>query len=570
MCGLVGLWNFRGPIDPAELDRFTDALAHRGPDGRGTHVDGSFALGHRRLAILDLSEAGAQPMSYGGADGRRYWIAYNGEVYNFLELRRELAARGHAFRTQTDTEVILAAYAEWGADCLHRFNGMFAFALWDSVERQLFLARDRFGVKPLYFGMIGATLAFASEIKAFLALSQFTPAMNQKVAAAAAENPLGIEGAGTETIMAGVFRLPAGHTMTVTAAGSSRFVRWWATLENLPQVPPRYDDQVAAFRELMIDSVRLRMRSDVPIGTCLSGGLDSSAIASTMAHIAERTGAGERAAKEWRHAFVATFPGTVLDEAQFARTVIGHIAAVPHVWTFNQDAALELVLSSVWATEEINAGINVPVWAIYREMRRAGVLVSLDGHGGDEVLGGYTWYLDWPAREVNQRLQDDINANVLPAILRNYDRAAMAHGVEVRMPLLDWRVVTFAAALPVEAKMGGGYTKRILRDAMRGIMPEEIRIRRQKIGFNAPMMEWFNSGFAPVMRQVFAHPLWRSSPHWNAPELTAEIERRVAARSWSMNDWGFGLTVWNCFNIVLWHALFVERDTSRFAVPRVA
>ncbi|OQX22477.1 MAG: hypothetical protein BWK80_30440 [Desulfobacteraceae bacterium IS3] len=151
MCGIAGILNLNGPINPDELDRFTDSLTHRGPDGRGTFVDGNLGLGHRRLAILDLSEAGKCPMPYGGYDGKRYWITFNGEVYNFLELRDELKKLGYRFRTETDTEVVVASYAHWGEDCLLRFNGMWALAIWDSLEKKLFLARDRFGIKPLYF-----------------------------------------------------------------------------------------------------------------------------------------------------------------------------------------------------------------------------------------------------------------------------------------------------------------------------------------------------------------------------------------------------------------------------------
>src|SRR5215831_4039299 len=189
MCGIVGMWNLDGgPIDQLVLERFTDALAHRGPDGRGTYVDpqGSLGLGHRRLAILDLSPAGHQPMSY--ANGR-YWITYNGEIYNFLELRKELQGLGYRFVSDSDTEVILAAYVQWGADCQLKFNGMWGFAIWDKQERELFLSRDRFGVKPLHYFYDGRCFAFASEMKAFLATPWFQPSFDPQVVTSALVDP---------------------------------------------------------------------------------------------------------------------------------------------------------------------------------------------------------------------------------------------------------------------------------------------------------------------------------------------------------------------------------------------
>src|SRR5919199_6560634 len=214
MCGIVGILNFQQPINPVELDRFTDSLSHRGPDGRGTFIDGNLGLGHRRLAILDLSEAGKNPMPYGGENGKRYWITYNGEVYNFLELRHELKDLGHRFKSETDTEVVVAAYAQWGEDCLLRFNGMWAFAIWDTVERKLFLARDRFGIKPLYYLQGASRFAFASELKAFLALDNFSVALNEEIIPQIIQSNQAYEGTTDSTIMKNVLRLPGGHCLT--------------------------------------------------------------------------------------------------------------------------------------------------------------------------------------------------------------------------------------------------------------------------------------------------------------------------------------------------------------------
>ena len=595
MCGIAGLFNFNAaPVVRDELARFTDSLAHRGPDGRGLLLDGPLGLGHRRLSILDLSRRGRCPMPFEEslpvttgarlrgkiatltADGcedatltpYRYWLTYNGEIYNFLELRRELAAMGHRFHTETDGEVLLAAYAQWGEACLHRFNGMWAFALWDRRERTLLLARDRFGVKPLYYAATPARFAFASEMKAFLALENFPTALNHELVPAYLQSAYSVEGTRPETLFAGVQRLPAGHVMRVRADGTTAISRWWETGDHLPPVPRRYEDQVSQFRELFLDSTRLRLRSDVPVGTCLSGGVDSSAVASTMAHLHRTSGTDlARTPGDWQRAFIADFPDTALNERAYADEVVAHTGAKPHYWRFDQQEAVQHVLASVWSMEDVYGGLATPVWCLYRELRRTGVIVSLDGHGGDELLGGYSWYLDWMQTQANANLYRDFHSTLLPAILRNFDRCSMAHGIEVRMPFMDWRLVTFAHALPASSKLGGGYTKRILRDAMAGLMPDRVRLRRFKIGFNSPMVEWYNGGLAPLITSLVQHPLWLDSPHWDGPALRDRVLAKTSARAWTMADWGETIELWTRFNLVLWQLLFIEKSTASLGLP---
>ena len=302
---------------------------------------------------------------------RSYWITYNGEIYNFLELRTELKRLGHRFRTETDTEVILAAYVQWGDACLTRFNGMWAFALWDRQEKSLLLARDRFGVKPLYFLHGPGRFAFASELKAFLALDGFRPALDPEVAPRYfLESAYALEGTTTETLLQGVQRLPAGHTLRIAAGGHPHVRRWWETRDHQPEVPARYEDQVARFRELFLDATRLRLRSDVPVGSCLSGGLDSSAVVCAMAHLHRQQGADlARSPLDWQRAFIADFPDTVLNERSYADEVVGHIGARPCYWRFDQSAAVHHVLDSVWSMEDIYGGLATPGWCLYRELR---------------------------------------------------------------------------------------------------------------------------------------------------------------------------------------------------------
>lgn len=561
MCGIAGIFDRERPIGAVELDRFTDSLAHRGPDGRGTWIGEGIGLGHRRLSILDPTPAGACPMRYRAPDGREFLITFNGEVYNFLELRRELERLGHRFHSDTDTEVVVASWAQWGPGCLERFNGMWGFAIWNVTERTLVLVRDRFGIKPLYYAIQGSRLAFASEIKAFLSLDGFRRELDFEFAGLAVDHSQKLEGSTDRTLMEGLRKLMPGHWLSLDGRGEVSIRKWWDTKEHLVDVPKTREDRVEAFREILLDAVALRMRSDVPVGTCLSGGIDSSAVASCMA-LLHREGAGtlERCPEDWRSAFVAAFPGTFIDETDYALEVAKHVGARPVVWNFDPAEAVGLVLQSAWAMEDVYPGVAVPVWSLYQRMRQAGVYVSLDGHGGDELLGGYTWYLDWPMDGVNANLDADFHRNLLPSILRNYDRCSMAHGIEVRMPLMDWRLVCLAFSLPAEDKMGGGFTKRVLRDATKGVMPESIRTRRSKFGFNSPMIEWYNGGMIPMLAEGMAHPYFLENSWWDGAALRRDVMSRCAARSWTMADWELSLGIWTKISLVHWIRMFIDGE----------
>jgi asparagine synthase (glutamine-hydrolysing) len=282
MCGITGIWNFDGNDIPKEkLKSFNDSLSHRGPDGDGLYIDSvsHIGLGHRRLSILDLSERGAQPMSY--LNGR-YQIVYNGEVFNFIELKNELLALGYTFASDTDTEVIIAAYDAWGTSALLKMNGMWAFAIWDMQKKELFIARDRFGIKPLYYNFRpGVSLAFASETIAFDSLDGFKKEFDEKLLSYAVQKPFNLEGYGY-TIYKGIYSLLPGHYAVIRSEDKKiHQKRWWNTLDNKIQVPDTYEKRVKLFRDMFINSCNLRLRSDVSIGTALSGGVDSSAVYST-------------------------------------------------------------------------------------------------------------------------------------------------------------------------------------------------------------------------------------------------------------------------------------------------
>lgn len=673
MCGIAGIWNLGNlPVDPETLKRFTDSLQHRGPDGNGFYIDAdnTIGLGHRRLAILDLSPSGRQPMSYAA---ERYWITFNGEIYNFLELRHELEAAGYTFQTQSDTEIILAAFDRWGPDCQQKFNGMWAFAIWDRREKTLFISRDRFAIKPLYYLSTSYQFAFASELKAFLHLDHFTAEPNDHNLTTVLYNAFSLEGT-EETLVTGVKRLPGGHCLLVKP-DEIKVWRWWNTLEHLVSPPKTLQGQAEHFQELFFDACRLRLRSDVPVATCLSGGLDSSAVLCTLSAIDKSSTGRDRMTENWRRAFVATFPETLLDEYEYAKVAIQHAGAIPNYCAMSSGDALQDLEQIIYDFDDVYIGLPVTGWAIYRELRRNGITVSLDGHGADEMLGGYPRYanawLNSPLRIIGsprrawdlsvtlhnmqsegyarsssphkilwnsfrsafqqtyrnlcralflsvynspiqaayrytlrpfmKRVQGmlantpapaeaspwlmntqerlfasrehyeenaidelgaisavlyrDFHFTVLPTILRNFDRCSMSHGVEVRMPFMDWRLVCFVFSLRDESKIGQGYTKLVLREAMKGIIPEPLRTRTSKVGFNSPMPEWFNGPMKEWIRDLVSSPDFLESDVWNGRAIQSFAENRNASGSWT---WAECERLWPFLHAQAWKRAFFK------------
>ncbi len=380
MCGIYGVVEKK--IDRELAIKCLDTMYHRGPDGSGLWQEGGVTLGHRRLSILDLSGAGSQPMSY--ADGR-YELTFNGEIYNFIEIRGELRKKGHTFRGESDSEVILAAFAEWGEKCVERFNGMWTFAVWDAKLGRLFLSRDRFGVKPLFYTEFpGGGMAFASEMKALMPLLDTAEPNKAMFDRYFADNHYENQ---KECLIRGIWRFPAGHNAWYQN-GTLKIERYWNTLDHLVTVPESYGEQVEQFRELFLDAVKLRMRSDVRLGTGLSGGLDSSATICGMSHIAGNV-ADERANKDWQHAYVACFPGTELDETKYAKAVTDYLG-IPHTF-LNVDTAVSEndFLQQLYCFEELWGNPQVPMMQLYRSERLDGTTVSLDGHAADELFAGY-------------------------------------------------------------------------------------------------------------------------------------------------------------------------------------
>ena len=385
MCGLAGIIDFRREADPQTAESMADLLAHRGPDDAAAWREPGVACAFRRLAIIDLSLDGRQPMA---DESDRYRIMHNGEVYNYLELRSELQSRGRRFRSETDTEVILQAFAEWGPDCLRRFNGMWAFVIWDRRERRLFASRDRFGVKPLYYRHEPGRLVFASEPRAFRA-DERPLSPNERVIRDFLEHSL-LEH-GDETFFAGIVPLPAGHSLTFDEQGL-RLDPYW----RLEPAEAPAGDPAEAVRELFLDAVRLRLRSDVHIGTCLSGGIDSSAIACGVDMLLQTEAVNPRPVGERQDVFTVYFEEPRIDERMYASAVVDRIRARSHLISFSASELIEKLPEIVEAQGEPFRTTSIAAqWFVMREASRAGVTVMLDGQGGDEILAGYHGYFGY-------------------------------------------------------------------------------------------------------------------------------------------------------------------------------
>jgi asparagine synthase (glutamine-hydrolysing) len=659
MCGIFGILTSdpRG-VDPGAVGRAVAALRHRGPDDEGyalfarrggepavcggpdsdprlalpplsSAADRGFdiALGHRRLSILDLSPAGHQPMS--SPDGR-YWITYNGEVYNYLELRDELAGLGHRFHTQTDTEVLLAAYSQWGVAALPRLVGMFAFGLLDRRENTLLLARDFFGIKPLFYTVLPDGFAFASEIKALLAL----PGLSRQVNPQSLYDFLraGLCNHNGETMLANVKRLPPAHYVQLRlppADGALSAAAAWCDLKperfwrlELDQtVNLSFDQAATRLRELFLDSVRLHLRSDVPVGTCLSGGVDSSAIVMGV-----RAVSGNQADF---HSFSYLADVPAINEQRWSDIVAAAAVTTPHAIRFRPEelvADLDAMLTA--QDEPLTSASMYAQYRVFRRAKEVGVKVLLDGQGADEMLAGYSifwctrlgalvnglrwrraarlhrgirgrgpsrheilrgvaralprplaaaaralfaaermppWLVggwfdqrgvtrtrlggDGAATPLRAHLFEAFTQTSMPILLRFEDRNSMAHSIESRVPFLTPALAQFVFSLPDEYLIDDdGTSKRAFRAAMRGIVPDAILDRRDKIGFTAPDQALLTA-LGPWVEEALGGATARAIPAIDVPTMQADWNR---VRSGQQT---FDVRFWRWLYLIRWSEL---------------
>jgi len=638
MCGIVGAF-LKEETKNFPIKEMADAIRHRGPDdegyallnpqdgciehrrGKDTHAslelasieqswnDGTrLVLGHRRLSILDLSAAGHQPMVDSTGE---ITISYNGEIFNYLELRRELESAGVQFRSGTDTEVIIEAYKMWGEECQHKFNGMWGFALWDNRKKILFCSRDRYGIKPFYYAQSGKDFFFASEIKPLLLL----PKVPKKCSEEAVFDflVLSLPTREPQTFFEGINSLEPGHSLVVNMEGNVHVQRWYNFPSSLDK--NSYDKAtIEEFRERLQDSIRLRLLSDVPVGSCLSGGLDSSSIVSMAVE----------GNKSRFKTFTACYEDERFDERKFMQQVVDRTGVETNYIFPQADGFWKEWPELISAQEEPFGSTSLFAhWCVMREAASQNVHVLLNGQGGDELLGGYPRYfsnraigelrkgnlaalpslfqdrrilayflfrlspsflhksmtgfvgksmpylkpnflkkhLDRHTEYLGERissqgsltesLRSDFLKFILPSLLRYEDKNSMHYSVEVRLPFMDYRLVEWVFGLEESAKVEKGINKRILRDSMKGILPEAVRMRTDKMGWATPEQQWMSDGRA-VYEQFF--------DNFSGSEISRWVDTKKLKNMMSQNQHCNNL-LWRIINLEMWLRVFFQSES---------
>lgn len=632
MCGIAGILALGG-FDPGLLISMTQLVKYRGPDGFGfvyfdlpSNSPGecfhdqlrypalerpSLGFGARRLAILDLSERGNQPMQINNGE---YWITYNGEVYNCREIREELEGTGSSFRTQTDTEVVLKAYSQWGPSCVNRFNGMWSFAIWDRKKRRLFCSRDRFGVKPFYYLAGSSLFVFGSEIKQILQCPGVPRTVNYTIALQYLQQ--GVQDHSDSTFFEGIRQLPGGHSLTVDTTKPVlpvKVEKYW----DLPISAGRNSSDKEAteeFLKIFQRSIALHLRSDVPVGSCLSGGLDSSSIVTLTSQMAPSANF---------HTFSSCFDDKAFDERPYIREVVSTSRVVPHYVFPRAECFWDDLNCLIWHQDEPVGGTGVYAqWCVMRAARQAGIPVMLDGQGGDEILCGYRkfyffylWdlfkradprfltegvaflqkinrnHLNWdivkryvpasdatqrsllervanpefihanarvqqvnlgPRSDLGQRQKDDLMHYSVPALLHFEDRNSMAHSVEARVPMLDHELVMYAVNCRPSLKLRHGWSKWILREALSEALPTAVRLRKSKLGFSTPQTAWLRGDIRGGMRSLLMELNFKMSNLFSAEKVRTELSAFLAGRAKCLTD----AEAYRILNLELWARVF--------------
>jgi asparagine synthase (glutamine-hydrolysing) len=595
MCGIAGIINTKNlKVNDNIISTVTDAAAHRGPDGRGVFIDNNVAIGHRRLSIIDLSNHANQPMQYGDD----LFIVFNGEIYNYIEIKNELIKEGFYFSTKSDTEVILAAYKYWGKDCLNKFNGMWAFAIYDKAKQEVFCARDRFGVKPFYYATINNQFVFASEIKQLLVLMP-NRKVNQQILADYLVT--GFEEHKNTTFFESILKLPAAHFLLFDLKSNLYEIKKYYTIKTDSTISTLgIEDAVELYHNTFEDAVKLRMRSDVKVGTCLSGGVDSSVIAYYASKI--YTGSNK---------FTAIHASSIdnnNDELPYAKTVSNSLNLDLQITKPTEASFIEVLNNLVTTQEEPFGSPSIAMqYFVMKMARNNGTTVLLDGQGGDETLLGYeryypalikslplvkkiaalkeisensklnllqsvlyTMYFSNSSIRINQlkrkaafyhksftsyvdyspiiqladsynnieKLQKlEIETTQLSHLLKYEDKNSMAHGIETRLPFLDYRCVETALSINIQHKINKGWTKYCLRKMADKKLPDSIIWRKNKIGFEAPTNVWLKNN-EHIALQV------KKSAILNKILKNVKIEHLDNKQKWKL------------FNVALWENVF--------------
>ena len=595
MCGIAGIINKNNtPVLNSDIEKITKAAAHRGNDDSGFFYENNFAFGHQRLSIIDLSDNGKQPMQF----LKRYTITYNGEIYNYLELKRELENAGYHFKSKTDTEVILAAFDYWKFECVNYFNGMWSFAIYDNVDNKIFCSRDRFGVKPFYYYSDNKIFIFSSEIKQIL--TKVEPLLNTKIAMDYLV--FNLEEHTDETFFRGINKLAAAHNLVYNLSENTFEIKKYYNIKidkSILEISEK--DAIEKFQLLMKRSIEMRLRSDVKVGTCLSGGLASSYIANTAAKLYQN-------GNQSFAAITAQSITGINDETEFAKQVVSSSNLQWYLTKPNKNDFLDSINEVIKCQEEpfFNTS-NFMQYFVMKAAHENGIKVLLDGQGGDETLLGYTRYFpaiikanhfwNYPKllieatknsslnisetiiqsiyftnpefrklrlKKKHSAIQseylnladdnwinnvaasyNDINAlqllelqhTQLPKLLKYEDKNSMHFGVETRLPFLDYQLVEFNLSLPLHLKINNGWSKYILRKAMKDNLPDSIAWRKNKIGFESPESIWLSD--AVFFRNTINQSVILNTIYGN--KIPQQLTQHM---------------LWKLFNIAKWEQIF--------------
>jgi asparagine synthase (glutamine-hydrolysing) len=605
MCGIAG---FAGS-DRERLEAMLRSIVHRGPDGEGIQVGEHFSIGMRRLAIVDVA-TGDQPLY---SDDHNLALVFNGEIYNARELRRELETKGRRFVTDhSDTEVILRGFEEWGPQVVDHLTGMFAFAISDARRAELFVARDRLGIKPLYYVDGPEGFAFASELKAIFQDARVR--RQPDVDAVRRFLLFRLHDDGEDTFFDGVKRLLPGHTMLVRPDGIVKIERYWNPPVNPEFSSSRTDDDYAQeFAQTWDRVIARHLISDVPVGVPLSGGLDSTGVVSTMARL---MAGGTDLHTEGLYTFSALYPGLSIDESEFIHEVERAVGSIPHYAYPKEDDFWNEIMEWIWYQEEPTiASAPYAYYSVYR-LASKHVKVMVSGNGGDELLAGYIPYFraylssaiaqrhylsgtrelvkGWdlykkyfaevlrtriPGRRsnvvtagelllregatakfethknLNERLASDVLQYSTPDLLRYEDKNSMAFSIEARVPFLDHEMVEYIFALPIDQKIKGGWNRAVYRNAMKGRMPEKNRLRRSKIGFTNPDISWMKAR-ADYIRGIFSSHEVAGRELYDQPQLVRAWDEYRAGRP------GDGLIFWRVLVTELWMRRYIDERVA--------
>jgi len=604
MCGIAGIVGIK---NDELLRTFSKEMEHRGPDGDGYFFGEKVSLINRRLAIIDR-KGGDQPIYN---EDKSIVVVYNGEMYNYRELRKELEECGHVFSTQSDTEVIVHGYEQWGDTCFDRFNGMFGIALYDIKKDRLLLARDHFGIKPLYFTDVesGKPFAFASEIKPLLASHFVETTPNDRIIYRYLR--FRIHDDGRETFFAGINRLLPGEMMILE--NRKREIKSYTTLQadllshaNKKNDADLSEKNINEFKELLTDSISRRLISEVPVGTCLSGGLDSSTVVAVVNKLLQEKVSNSESVGGIQKTFSAVFPGSTNDEESYIEALLKTSKEIQD-FKIHPNSKEFLADLQVFVKTQEEPTISTGPYAQYKVMEKVHkeVTVVLDGQGSDEMMAGYLPYYFvylkqllkekdyagavrevWNGKDIfmkfilqklstkkivdtkkllnaefadkhkkekftvegknlKKRLIEDIFKNSLQSLLRYEDKNAMKFSVEGRVPFLDFRLLRYIFSLSDKAIIWNGWNKYILRKATEDILPEVINKRRNKIGFTTPEHEWFLKEYKSI-RNYFTSESFISKSYINQAELVIAFDGYVRGET---DD---SMVFWRALNLELW------------------